>query len=182
MGLYMASDSSSASWYTNPREAANQLQYASQYPEVKGHVIFSYTQVRSAYRSSAGRYHDNMEAVKTEMWKRPAVLPAIRTYEPVSLPAPATLTISATTAGYRLDFPTVPGAKFYAIYRGIGSLAYAENELIDIVGAIHNGLVSYIDETDTGKAYTYGVKAVSPPIIWARGLRRRLPARKRATA
>lgn len=162
MGLYMASDSSSASWYTNPREAANQLQYASQYPEVKGHVIFSYTQVRSAYRSSAGRYHDNMEAVKTEMWKRPAVLPAIRTYELVSLPAPATLTISATTAGYRLDFPTVPGAKFYAIYRGIGSLAYAENELIDIVGDISiNGLVSYIDETDTGKAYTYGVKAVS---------------------
>lgn len=162
MGLYMASDSSSASWYTNPREAANQVQYASQYPEVRGHVIFSYNQVRSAYKSGAGRYHSNMENVRSEMWNRPAVLPELRNYAPIYLPAPASLNASKTPVGYRLDFAVVKDAKFYAIYRGSGALDFSSAEIIDIVGDISSGgVISYIDEIDTGKNYVYGVKAIS---------------------
>ncbi|MCK9536452.1 MAG: family 10 glycosylhydrolase [Bacilli bacterium] len=162
MGLYMASDSANSSWYSNPREAANQVQYASQYQEIKGHVIFSYSQVKSAYKSKSGRYYQNMENIKNEMWRRPSVLPEIRNCDTITLPAVKNLNVSKTLVGYRLDFSVINNAKFYVIYRGVDNLRFSSSEVIDVIGDVSdNGIISYIDEVDTGNHYVYGIKAMS---------------------
>jgi len=162
MGLYMAIDSKNASWYTNTREAANQVQYASSHPEIKGHIIFSYSQVKSGYDTRSGRYYQNLENIRQEMWKQPSILPEVRNYNKIELPTVNSISISKTEVGYRLDFPLVQDAKFYVIYRSEKALSYASSEVVRVIGNnSKDGINSYIDEVSINKNYYYGIKPLS---------------------
>lgn len=162
MGLYMGGEAGSASWNTNPSEAANQVQFSSQYPEIKGHSIYSYQHLYAAHKVKAGVYFNNMENIRTKMWTQKAILPEIRTYNPINPGFVSNLQISKTSAGFRLDFNKLEKAKFYVIYRSDVGLTYEPTQIIDIVGDISiNGVVSYIDQINTNGDYLYGIKALS---------------------
>ncbi|HBP26116.1 MAG TPA: hypothetical protein DD618_04115 [Acholeplasmatales bacterium] len=162
MGLYMVSDSARASWYTNPNEAGNQVQFSSQYPEIQGHCVFSYSSLKNAYEVKSGAFYNNMNRVKTLMWKQASILPEIRTMTPVNLPAVSGLLVSKNEDGYILDFNALTNAKFYVLYRSAGALTFDSSEIIEVVGDIsQDGVIRFVDETSTTTVYNYGVKALS---------------------
>ena len=161
MGLYMAG-ADGGSWKNNPSEAANQVQYASKLEHVKGHSVYSYTSLISAYRNRSGIYYKNMSKVREKMWTKSAILPEIRTFSSITLPAVQNLQLSKTSMGYRIDFNEINNAKSYAIYRSESPLTYSSNELLTVVGKIgYDGVASYLDQVSTTKNYYYGVKAIS---------------------
>ena len=160
--LYTAGAASSNGWTHDPREFANEVQFASGLSNVHGQVIFSYSQLLDSLSPTKGIYYDNMNNVKNEMWYKDALLPEIRTMDPVYLGAVKNLELSKTSAGYRIDFDGMNAAKTYAIYRSTSPLTYDVSELIQVIGKKEvNGKISYIDEVDTNKQYYYGVKALS---------------------
>jgi len=162
MGLYMVSDNARASWYTNPNEAGNQVQFSSQYPEIQGHCVFSYSSLKNAYEVKSGAFYNNMNRVKTLMWKQASILPEIRTMTPVNLPAVSGLLVSKNEDGFILDFNALANAKFYVLYRSATALNFDSSEIIEIIGDIsQDGVVRYVDEVSTEAVYNYGVKALS---------------------
>ncbi len=162
MGLYQAIEANRGSWNTNVNEAANQVQYASQYEEIKGHCVFSFSQVQSAYLTKSGVFYNNLNRIKQYMWNNQAVLPEIRTYQTNSLSAVSNLALSKNEVGYRLDFDKMANAKFYVIYRSNQALTYSPNEVLDVIGNdFESNVVSYFDKIPTTTTYNYGVKPLS---------------------
>lgn len=160
--LYTAGGASGNGWTHDRREFANEVQFASGLSNVNGQVIFSFSQLYSSLRPSSAAYYHNMHNVKNEMWYRDAILPEVRTMDPVNLPAVKNFKLGKTQAGYRIDFDGMDAAKTYAIYRSESPLTYDVSELIEVIGKKEiNGKIHYIDNISTSKNYYYGVKAIS---------------------
>lgn len=160
--LYTAGDASNDGWTYDTREFANEVQYASKFSNVHGQVIFSFAQLFSSLKSTSAMYYQNMHNVKNEMWYKDAILPEIRTMDPINLEAVKNFELSKTSAGYRLDFDGMTDARTYAIYRSESPLTYDVSELIEVIGKKEiDGKISYIDNISTSKNYYYGVKAIS---------------------
>ena len=72
------------------------------------------------------------------------------------LPSPSVSSVANISAGVELKWETVPNASYYLIYRkAVG----VETELSEYATVVSN---SFIDsEVETGKAYTYSIKAVN---------------------
>ncbi|MGD9605640.1 MAG: glycoside hydrolase family 10 protein [Bacilli bacterium] len=162
MGIYQAIEANRGSWNTNVNEAGNQVQYASQYPEIKGHCVFSYSQVQSAYLTKSGVFYNNLSRVKELMWNNKAVLPEIKTYTAINLPKISNLAISKNDYGFRLDFDKMESAKSYVIYRSSNPITYAPTEVIDIVGnEFSTNKISYFDKVNPTQVYYYAIKPQS---------------------
>ncbi|MGD9604713.1 MAG: family 10 glycosylhydrolase [Bacilli bacterium] len=161
MGLYMAGSSNTYSWVTDTAEASKQIDYCDTLPEVQGHCIFSYKHIESAYDQKAGRYLENMKNVKANNWTDISLVPEIRTYDPINLPAVESVLVSDDENGYIVNFPKLNQAKFYAIYRGVDELSFTADEIIAITAATSDATdVTYFDEVAYGQ-YFYGVRPIS---------------------
>ncbi|HOH18192.1 MAG TPA: family 10 glycosylhydrolase, partial [Bacilli bacterium] len=162
MGIYQAAEAKRASWNTNVNEAGNQVQYASQYPEIKGHCLFSYSQVQSAYLTKSGIFYNNLNRIRQLMWTNKAVLPEIETFTSIKLSPVTNLAISKNDQGFRLDFDKQTKAKTYVIYRSPRPITYAPNEIIDIIGnEFIDNRISYFDKTNSSQNYYYALKVQS---------------------
>ncbi len=160
--LYTAGSASSNGWTYNPREFADEVQFASGMDSVGGQVIFAFKNLYESLRSSTGLTYQNMNNVRNEMWYNDTLLPEIRTMDRVNIGKVTGFELKRTSAGYRLDFDAMDDAKTYAIYRSTTSLNFSQSEIIKVFGKMEvNGKVSYIDEVSTSNTYYYGVRAVS---------------------
>jgi len=160
--LYLAGNGSAFGWGSNPNEMVYQLQFASQFPEVQGQVIFSYKQLASSLRKGQ-HYYENMNRVKKQMWSKDVILPEVRNAKTkVKLNSVSNLEVTKTSKGYLISFDAIAGAKNYAIYRSINSLTFSEEELIKVVGSANkDGKISFLDESSTNTNYYYGVIPLS---------------------
>lgn len=160
--LYKIAESNSYGWTHNLNEMAHQVQYSSAIDEVRGQVIFSFSQLYDSLRVGSQKAYQNMHRVKDNMWTTDVLLPEVRTMHPKKLKAVTNLEIFRTSKGFRLDFDAQEDAKTYAIYRSKTPLNFDESEIIKVLGKVEvDGKVSYIDEVSTSENYYYGVAAIS---------------------
>lgn len=165
MGLYMRSESGASSWNTSDKEGYNQIMFANKLDTVQGTSVYRYTDLKltlSSNRSFVG--------VK-ELWSKPAILPEVRTMDPIIIDAPTNLTVGKVDNGYRLTFNQVDKAKFYVVYRSKNDITYAPEEVIDIIGNIcYDGKINYVDIIDTDDDYNYAIKAQSNSLTLTDGI------------
>ncbi|MDI9507267.1 MAG: hypothetical protein QM208_02470, partial [Bacillota bacterium] len=152
---------SAGDWKNHPLEALNQLKYGVKLKNVKGHCIYSFKHLRYAYEESVDPdYAANFRNVKEEAWKYKAIMPEIRTYDPIALPAAENLAVADDGEKNILSFNNNPEVKFYIIYRSGEPITYAPEEIYDIIGADpDDATVTYAD-SDNG-AYYYAVRPLS---------------------
>lgn len=156
IGYYMNGDSTASSWYTNKKEAYNQVMFCNTMENVKGISIYKYTSYVGATSPGTGLYY------MKDAWSTPAILPEIRTSNPINIGTVQNLEVTKTSKGNKISFEKLDDAKFYIIYRSTNPLNFTDGEVIDIIGNVSEGsLDEYVDNVDANEKYYYGVRAQS---------------------
>lgn len=161
MGIYRVLDYKT-NWYNKTEEALNELKYGIKLKNVSGHCIYSYKHIKYAYQGGTNNYYyeENFRKVREEAWTHKAIMPEIRSYNPVKLPDVKNLTLSVENNKNILTFDHNPYAKFYVIYRSDRTITYSSDEVYDIIGTDKDvASVTYTDE-DFG-SYHYAVRVMS---------------------
>ncbi|MCK9537109.1 MAG: family 10 glycosylhydrolase, partial [Bacilli bacterium] len=161
MGIYRVL-SNNTYWYHKTEEALNEIKYGTKLEDVRGHCIYSYKHLKAAFQGGEYNYYftENFRKVKTEAWTHKAIMPEIRTYNSVKLPAVQNLSLSQGDNANILTFDNNPNAKFYVIYRSIKPITYAPEEIYDIIGVDKSALTAAYSDKDNG-LYFYAVRALS---------------------
>ena len=150
MGLYMKGGVGNASWYSNSKEAYDQIMYMNTLENVRGMSVYSYSALSAL---SAGSIN--------HVWDTPVIPPQVRTMDPIIIDGIESLDIKKTSFGNLLTFPKNDSAKFYCIYRSKDPITFDASEVIDVVGDISvDGVITYPDNTDD-ELYYYGVRCLS---------------------
>ena len=159
-----ANGGSGNSWATNPLEGYNEIMFGNQLDNIRGFCVYDFKSLRTSINDKK-----LMKDVET-IWTKPKIMPEVRTLEAIPAGKVDSLNLSKTIAGYKLQFSQVEGAKYYVLYRSEGELTYSPSEVVRIVGNTGpDNLVEYIDEVDTSKNYTYGVKVQSHSLTLGEG-------------
>lgn len=158
LGLYMSTDTSAASWYSNDLEAYHQAMFCNTMENVRGTSIYGYKAYVSGLTSTSKLYK------LKDSWDTPLILPEIRTAPKVlEVDKVENFNVSSTDAGNKLSFDKLDDAKFYVLYKSTKPLTYTGDEVLDVIGDISvDGVISYIDENvEDGTKYYYGIRAQS---------------------
>ncbi|VEU82817.1 family 10 glycosylhydrolase [Acholeplasma hippikon] len=156
IGLYMAENSSAYSWYNTTTQFSTQLNLIKSLENVDGHSIYSYNTMLSAYNGAGTAVTGNMNNAKNNYLNTKVPLAPLKSFEPVILPAVENISHSNGT----LTFDTIPGAKFYYIYRSNSGLSYGNEQIVGVVG--HKDIAQMTYQTgDNSSNYEYGVRALS---------------------
>jgi len=139
--------------WKNEKEAYHEVLFNNTKTDIKGLVLFSYTNINN----SAVNYLVN------NAWKNPVVQPEIKIFDPIILNNVSNFNVSKVEKGYRIDFSKVVNAKSYIIYKSTNPITFDSSEIIDIVGdnAFDQSLCSYFDSSSTLAPYYYGVRVLS---------------------
>ncbi|MFD0690046.1 glycoside hydrolase family 10 protein [Actinomadura fibrosa] len=150
-----------ATW-KKPAELSRHLTLNARYPQVRGDVFFSASDIASNRRGFAAK-------VRADHYSRPAVPPPVSGRGGQAPPAPRDLKVRADGKGVRVEWRPSDGATSYAVYRVDGKRADCApvdpNRLLaDVRGG---GIID--PSAKRGRAYTYYVTALdrlhheSPP-------------------
>ena len=157
MGLYLHDSSGGYGWKTNNKEAYYQIRYCNGLQYVLGYSFFAYSDIKQAVNDPT-----IMSGVKS-LFSNVAILPEIKTQDPIILPKVENLRVVKTDAGFKLSFKADEDAKFYVIYRSEGEITYSPNEVIAILGDLSvDGIMEYLDSNvKTRDVYNYAVRKQS---------------------
>ena len=162
MGIYMSENpGSNYSWGYDPYESYNQILYASTLKNCDGTVFYNYDYLKYSYRGETGQlYNAGLAAIKKELFNGKAILPVIKSFEPVKLNAPTNITYSQSGSNVEISFDKVEDAKRYIIYRSAENITFSQDQVYDIINAEDLDRIKYVDENVNGK-YNYAVKTQS---------------------
>jgi len=163
MGIYMSENpGSNYSWGYDPYESYNQIKYASTLENCDGTVFYNYTYLERSYKGETGNlYNTGLSRVKQELFNNKAILPIIKSFEPVVLSAPKNITYNKGENNISISFDSVENAKMYVIYRSSGNITFDEDEVYDIIYADSSlDRVTYVDE-NVSKDYNYAIRTQS---------------------
>ena len=160
MGIYMSEKpGSNYSWGFDANEAPNQILYTQTLPHTQGTLFYNYNYLEWALKDATTLYGKGLAKVKEKMFTSPAILPVIRTMAHVEIAPVTGLALSSTGDANIITFDKKDDAKFYVIYRSLGEVTLAPEEVIGVIGNFDtNGKISYLDETTNDK-YNYAVRA-----------------------
>ena len=159
MGIYMSEKpGSNYSWGFDPNEAPNQILYTQTLEHTQGTVFYNYNYLEWALKDSTTLYGQGLAKIKQKMFTSPAILPVIRTMDHIDVKPVEGLTLSLEDGKAVVSFNRSSQAKFYVIYRSLGSVTLAPEEVVAIIGDKGTSeKVTFIDETGTDK-YNYAVR------------------------
>lgn len=160
MGIYMSEKpGSNYSWGFDPNEAPNQILYTQTLSHTQGTVFYNYNYLEWAIKDDSTLYGQGLKKIKEKMFTSPAILPVIRTMGHVDVNKIEGLSLSEENGKTIVSFNKDKNAKFYVIYRSLGSITLAPEEVIAIIGddGDTSTKLSYVDETGSGK-YNYAVR------------------------
>src|SRR5690606_29184443 len=158
IGVYMANSSTETySWKTDNLEFVKQLNFLDTLENTQGFSIYSYNFVRDAYFNSNSMATTQMNQARTQHLTEYAVLPELKSMDPVRLPAVSNVNYEASSG--TLSFDAQADAKFYYIYRSTNPLTYESSEIIDVISNDGNAVINWLN--DNQNAYYFGVRALS---------------------
>ena len=160
MGIYMSENpGKNYSWGYDSNESVNQILYASTLKNTDGTAFYNYNFLEKVYKGDRDSlYGKGLTKIKNELWTNPAILPQIKSMTCVTDKI-SKLTVNNTNTTLTLSFNKVENAKFYVVYRTVGKLTYAPEEVYKIFGS-EDDIVKFVDEKD-GQEYNYGIKVLS---------------------
>ena len=161
MGIYMSEKpGSNYSWGFDPNEAPNQILYTQTLEHTQGTVFYNYNYLEWALKDGTTLYGQGLAKIKQKMFTSPAILPVIRTMDHVDVAPVEGLSLSTNSSNKAvISFTKNSDAKFYVIYRSLGSITLAPEEVIAIIGDDNDTstTLSYVDENGSDK-YNYAVR------------------------
>ena len=160
MGIYMSENpGSNYSWGFDPNEAPNQILYTQTLTHTQGTVFYNYNYLEWAINNDSTLYGKGLKKIKEQMFNSPAILPVIRTMKHVDIAPVEGLALSTEGGKAVVSFDKSSQAKFYVIYRSLGEITLAPEEVVAIIGddGDESTKLSFIDETGNDK-YNYAVR------------------------
>ena len=159
MGIYMSEKpGSNYSWGFDPNEAPNQILYTQTLSHTQGTVFYSYNYLEWGRKDQSTLYGQGLAKIKAKMFTSPAILPVIRTMKHVDISPVSGLSLSSESGKNIVTFDKNDNAKFYVIYRSLGEVTLAPEEVIAIIGNNDvNGKITYVDNANNDK-YNYAVR------------------------
>ena len=160
MGIYMSEKpGSNYSWGFDPNEAPNQILYTQTLEHTQGTVFYNYNYLEWALKDSTTLYGKGLAVIKQKMFNSPAILPVIRTMDHVDIAPVENLALNNADGKITISFSKNNDAKFYVIYRSLGSITLAPEEVVAVIGNFdQNGTITFEDKTGNDK-YNYAVRA-----------------------
>ena len=164
MGIYMAeTPGSNYSWGKDYEEAYNQILYVTKLKTVSGTVFYNYGYLKKAYLGdNSSLFGRGMKLVKEKEFTIPAILPEIKSMDPVKLNDVTSLEVINNGSDNTITFDKVDGAKQYIIYRDSKPMEFKASQVVKIIGPNDvNGKISYVDKNAGDEKYVYGVRVLS---------------------
>ena len=160
MGIYMSENpGTNYSWGFDPNEAPNQILYTQTLTHTQGTVFYNYNYLEWALNDSSTLYGKGLATIKQKMFNSPAILPVIRTMDHIDVAPVEGLSLSTEGGKAVISFNKSDQAKFYVIYRSLGTVTLAPEEVIAIIGDDDDTStkLSYTDPSGSDK-YNYAVR------------------------
>lgn len=146
--------------WDNPDEIPNQINFNQQFPEVKGSVFFS---ISDLLRNPLGI----ADRLQNDVYQKPALIPAMPWIDDQAPPAPRILFVRSKPDGNLIKWKDRPhsDARYFVVYRFLKSEPIQLDDPSSIVAIVRNTDTknkkqSYLDEKAPGKEYKYVVTAV----------------------
>ncbi|HHW79727.1 MAG TPA: family 10 glycosylhydrolase [Acholeplasmataceae bacterium] len=151
IGIYMADNSNTYSWLSDPNQLVTQFNFLETLNNVSGTSMYALKHIMYGYSNASNLSGTQFKNGANSHFTTKTVLPILKSFDPIYLPSVENFTNSNGV----LSWNKLDDAKFYYIYQSEGEVKFTKDEIIGVTSNLN------FETNDKDMIYNYGVKPLS---------------------